>query len=101
MVIGFFFIKSFIIIISTGPLAIFPFGYLLNRAINEPMEFELDLARRFGRIYGIYSGLLPTLTVNDAKYIKAILIKDFPQFMNRRELNSYHDLWNGMEIFRL
>lgn len=78
-----------------GPKPIFPFGYLLNRAINEPPDFEYDLAQKYGRIYGLYTGTLPTLTVNDADIIKNICIKDFQMFLNRRSLNSYHHLWNG------
>lgn len=50
-------------------------------------------------MYGNYTGLKPTLTVSEPELIKAILIKDFPSFVNRRELTTYHPMVNNGLFF--
>ena len=81
-----------------GPMPIFPFGYGLKRAISDPVEHELGLEHKYGKVYGVYTGLLPTLTVNDAELIKNVLVKDFHLFLDRRKLNSYHEIWNLVQF---
>lgn len=50
-------------------------------------------------MYGTYSGLKPTLTVSEPELIKAILVKDFPSFANRRVLTTFHPTINNALLF--
>jgi hypothetical protein len=44
----------------------------------------MALAKRYGRVYGVFDGLQPNLFVADADLIKQIFIKDFDRFPYRR-----------------
>lgn len=50
--------------------------------------------QRYGKVYGLYRGFHPTLTIADADLLKTILISDFHLFANRAKLNTYDSLWN-------
>ena len=45
-------------------------------------------------MYGVFTGLVPTLTITDADLIRQVLIQDFHLFTDRRMLNSSHEIWN-------
>lgn len=77
-----------------GPRPIFPFGYVLAKALYAPQELEIRWATTYGKLYGVYTGLAPTLTVADAALVRQILVTDFRCFVDRRHMNSYHRLWN-------
>ena len=77
-----------------GPRPIFPFGYTLAKALYRPDELEKRYSAQYGKVYGVYTGLLPTLTITDAELIKQVLVKDFHHFVNRRKLNSFDEIWN-------
>ena len=38
----------------SGPRAIFPFGYTLDRARNDPFELETRWLAEHGKVYGVY-----------------------------------------------
>lgn len=59
-----------------------------------PPENEVSLVRQYGPIYGTFTGLEPTLTVADPEAIKAITVKDFQYFVNRRQLKTFHEMNN-------
>lgn len=77
-----------------GPKPTFPFGYTLDKARYDPFDLEIKWLKSYGKLYGVYTGLLPTLIVSDPDLIKQIFVKDFQSFNNRRILNSYHEVWN-------
>lgn len=77
-----------------GPRPIFPLGYQFQKAFSDPIAIELDWTARYGSAYGVYTGLIPTLTITDPELIKQVLVKDFHLFMDRRILNSSHRIWN-------
>src|SRR5699024_4895073 len=60
----------------------------------DPNTTHPELIRKYGKLYGIYFGTTPVLTVADAELAKQILIKDFHYFTNRTQPQSYHELWN-------
>lgn len=67
---------------------------MLAKALYAPQKLEIKWASTYGKLYGVYTGLAPTLTVADANLVKKILVTDFKCFVNRRHMNSYHPLWN-------
>ena len=54
----------------------------------------MDYFKRYGKVYGLFTGTLPTLSIADPELIKQVLVKDFHLFVNRRIVNSFHDIWN-------
>lgn len=78
----------------SGPRAIFPFGYTWDRARNDPFELETRWLAEHGKVYGVYSGLTPTLIVSEPELVRQLMITHFSRFANRRILNSYHPVWN-------
>lgn len=96
----------------------FKFGNVLQIEGSDPDKIELEFRKKYGKVYGkatlfckshfnnllsiflgTYTGLKPTLTIADAELIKTVLVKDFPAFLNRRTLNTHHDLVNSMQFF--
>ena len=76
-----------------GPRAIFPFGYMLDRLVSDPIDFELKHKERFGDFYGVYTGFKPILTISDVELIKKVMIKDFHLFVNRRDFKILDKIW--------
>ncbi|CAG2106370.1 unnamed protein product, partial [Medioppia subpectinata] len=56
----------------------------------QPLQ-ELNWAKRYGKIYGIYLKEEPMLTVADPELIKTILVKDFHLFPERANISQSHD----------
>ena len=79
-----------------GPEPTFGFGYLLDKARNDPIEYEREMATKYGQkgYYGVFTGFLPTLTLLDPGMIKQVFVNKFARFANRRKLNSTDRLWN-------
>ena len=75
------------------------FGNLTQFEKHHPVDFELEMLSKHGTVYGIYSGVTPMLTVTRSEHIKQILVKDFHLFVNRRELNTWHQLVNLNQFF--
>nr|QST15047.1 CYP360A7 protein [Diaphanosoma celebensis] len=45
---------------------------------------DLELAEKYGRVFGCFDGTVPNLFITDADFVRSVLIKDFPHFINRR-----------------
>ena len=71
----------------------FPFGYILDRLTTNPIDLELKYVKNYGKIYGVYTGLKPTLTISDIELAKQIMIKDFHLFVNRRDFHILDEMW--------
>ncbi|XP_032791001.2 cytochrome P450 3A14 [Daphnia magna] len=49
-------------------------------------DYDVDLVRNYGKIFGYFDGSIPNLWVTDVDLIKAIFIKDFDHFVDRRSM---------------
>ncbi|KAH9402684.1 hypothetical protein TYRP_015432, partial [Tyrophagus putrescentiae] len=75
------------------------FGNVLQIEGSAPDKIEQEFFQKYGKVYGIYTGLKPTLTIVDAELIKSVLQTNFQAFLNRRTLNTHHDLVNNGQFF--
>ncbi|XP_054163360.1 cytochrome P450 3A8-like [Oppia nitens] len=60
---------------------------------------ELELTKRYGKLYGLFSGHIPVLTINDPNLIRVVLIKDFHLFANRRKFNTKHEILDNNVLY--
>ena len=42
------------------------------------------MIKKYGKVFGIYEGVLPELFIADADFIRLVFVKDYENFMNRR-----------------
>ncbi|XP_063415463.1 cytochrome P450 3A6-like isoform X1 [Mytilus trossulus] len=50
------------------------------------IQTDLDLVKKYGRCFGIYQGLVPTLVISDPETIKEVMVKEFSNCPNRRNV---------------
>ena len=48
------------------------------------MRHDADLAKKYGKVFGFFEGMVPNLFVSDADMIRSVFVKDFDHFVNRR-----------------
>lgn len=85
--------------VAGPPPSLLHFGNVLQLEGAPQDQIELEMLRKYGKVYGIYTGLQPTLVVLDEALIKTVLVKDFSAFTDRRALNTYHELVNCAQFF--
>lgn len=49
------------------------------------VKTELNMYRKYGKVFGMYETYIPALYIADPKLLKDILVKDFKHFVNRRD----------------
>lgn len=76
-----------------GPEATWLLGNLVQQ-FRGSFELENRWRDQYGRVYGVFSGLQPVLTVCDPELAKQVLIKDFAHFINRNKMNMEHEIFN-------
>ncbi|XP_054157520.1 cytochrome P450 3A24-like [Oppia nitens] len=54
-------------------------------------EWELDLYTKYGKLFGVYESTRPVLYLAEPDLIRDILVKDFHNFINRRDLTTGSD----------
>ena len=69
-------------------------GHAIERINADVHRLDVELAKKYGRVFGGYIFTIPTLNVVDVDLVKRILIKDFHHFVDRAQSNAYHELWN-------
>lgn len=107
-----------ILIVLLGLLmlySIWPFGVFKKLGIPGPsplpflgtilgyrhgfLKFDTDCFQKYGKIWGLYDGRQPVITVVDTAIIKAILVKEcYSTFTNRRNLGLVGLLENAVSI---
>lgn len=74
------------------------------RAVRDNFTGELNKValrnyKRYGRIYGSYQGLIPSLVVSDPDVLREICVKDFKSFVNKSDDKvSGNTLWDQMVL---
>jgi len=53
------------------------------------IDHDLELVQKYGRVTGTFDGNLPNLLITDADFVRAVMIKDFSHFINRRVLAAH------------
>ncbi|CAG2107627.1 unnamed protein product [Medioppia subpectinata] len=64
---------------------------LYTRFTKQWYEWEQDLYKRYGKVFGVYEITKPVLFVSDPELIRDILVKDFHIFTNRRDFRTGAD----------
>ncbi|XP_046636806.1 cytochrome P450 3A2-like [Daphnia pulicaria] len=47
-------------------------------------EYDSALVKQYGKVFGYFDGLVPNLWITDVDMIKAVCVKDFEHFVDRR-----------------
>nr|CAH0104368.1 unnamed protein product [Daphnia galeata] len=69
-----------------GPKPIPIFGNLWGIWRVSLPQHDQNLVKKYGKIFGYFDGSNPSLWVTDPEFIKAIFVKDFDHFTNRRNI---------------
>ncbi|EFX68832.1 hypothetical protein DAPPUDRAFT_259484 [Daphnia pulex] len=69
-----------------GPKPIPIFGNLWGIWRVSLPDHDRNLVKKYGKIFGYFDGSNPSLWVTDPEFIKAIFVKDFDHFTNRRNI---------------
>uniref|UniRef100_V5GHK0 Putative cytochrome n=2 Tax=Ixodes ricinus TaxID=34613 RepID=V5GHK0_IXORI len=59
-------------------------------------QLDMENLEDYGRVFGAFEGLKPALMVSDPEIVKQILVKDFSQLANRREICFNDDVLDNM-----
>lgn len=81
-----------------GPKPTFFIGNLRDFVNVDPLQKFVELTKRYGKVFGYYEGLTPSIVVSDPVLIEQILVKHFKHFDGRP--NSY-PLLHGAETLAL
>lgn len=57
---------------------------------------DLEWSKKYGKVFGIFEGSQPIIMIGEPKILKAIMIKNFNCFRNRRRL----EILSTMEPFK-
>lgn len=47
-------------------------------------DHDREMAKKYGKVYGLFEGLKPNLRISDTELIRSVFVKDFDHFINRR-----------------
>jgi len=87
--------KALKILNVPGPKPIPFFGNFLEARKYDGLHLmHLDYLKKYGKVYAVCLGGKPSLVVADPELLKQIMIKDFPNFRNRFQVQSPGPLFN-------
>nr|QST15049.1 CYP360A9 protein [Diaphanosoma celebensis] len=72
-----------------GPKPVPFFGNMWGIWNRNSVDYGLEMVEKYGKVYGFFEGNSPNLFVADVEWIRAILVKNFDHFSNRRDF-GYH-----------
>ena len=67
-----------------GPAPKFLLGNFKEMIENGMVHFDTEITKKYGKTVGYFEGTQPAILTKDVKFLKAVMIKDFPSFVNRR-----------------
>ncbi|XP_046632822.1 cytochrome P450 3A2-like [Daphnia pulicaria] len=70
-----------------GPKPMPFFGNMWGIWKSNLPEYDMSLVKKHGKVFGYYDGPQPNLWITDLELIKAIFVKDFDHFVDRRTFN--------------
>lgn len=74
-------------------------GVVRDNFTGELNKVALRNYRRYGRIYGSYQGLIPSIVVGDPDVLRDVFVKDFKSFVNKSDDKvSGNSLWDQMVL---
>ncbi|EFX77992.1 hypothetical protein DAPPUDRAFT_225529 [Daphnia pulex] len=71
----------------SGPKPMPFFGNMWGIWKSNLSEYDMSLVKKHGKVFGYYDGPQPNLWITDLELIKAIFVKDFDHFVDRRTFN--------------
>ncbi|CAG2118051.1 unnamed protein product, partial [Medioppia subpectinata] len=77
-----------------GPKPVLLFGNFLDRCRNPMGSLDIAYIKKYGNVFGIFNGVDPVLLVAEPELIKQILVKEFHNFSDRRQLRTEHPIIN-------
>lgn len=75
--------------IHKGPTPLPFFGNILTIFGKGVADADLEWTKKYGKVFGIFEGSQPVIMVADTKFLKAVTIKNFNNFRNRRRLEGF------------
>ena len=77
-----------------GPKPWFILGNFIGVIKKGLNKHDLDIIQKYGKTIGYFEAEEPVILTTDVKFIKAVMIKDFGYFINRRVCIQNHFLAN-------
>ena len=68
------------------PHLIYGSNHIIRGKKYLPVDVYLKWTKKFGKVYGYFTGARPTLVVSDLDMVRQILVKDFHAFVNRPKM---------------
>ena len=72
-----------------GPIPLPIFGNALGFFTKIVPVREIELYKKYGKLYGTYDRRLPIFNISDPEVIRNIMIRDFRHFVDRKEAASH------------
>ena len=79
--------KHFINIGIPGPSPWFLVGNFRDLISMGILDYDLSIFKKYGKTVGYFEGSQPVVLTKDLRFIKAVMVKDFSNFVNKRVIN--------------
>lgn len=80
-----------------GPTPTFLLGHFVE-LLRRRVAFDMDCIKKYGKVYGVYLGLRPTLVVNDPEVMETLGVKDFENFTDH-DTNEFFTKYQKNFVF--